>query len=170
MQLQGRHSGAITALQRTNRVFMSDKFYPSCQVSQYLLSSPSLHGGRGATPSEGGRPSDLSALAGGGISPNFTLLVSSAAAAAPSSSTYNHTGSSILLSSVFPGRNNTRDREEGTEETGDTEGRGRKNVDNQEGGDSGVPQPAVGANPRLRPRLPQHLLYSWYTPTPTQPN
>lgn len=31
-----------------------------------LSSSPSLHGGRGATVSEGGRPSDLSALAGGG--------------------------------------------------------------------------------------------------------
>lgn len=149
---------------------MSDKFYPSCQVPQSLLSSPSLHGGRGATPSEGGRPSDLSALAGGGHSPNFTLLVSSAAAAAPSS-TYNHTGSSILLSSVFPLRNNTRDREEGTEETGEPEGgRGGKNVDNQEGGDSGVPQPAVGANPRLRPRLPQQLLHSWYTSIPTQPN
>ncbi|CAK9213556.1 unnamed protein product [Sphagnum jensenii] len=38
----------------------------SCSHS-CLISSHSLHGGRGALPSEGGRPSDLSALAGGGV-------------------------------------------------------------------------------------------------------
>lgn len=36
-----------------------------------LSSSPSSHGGRGASPSEGGHPSDLTYLAGGGQSPLF---------------------------------------------------------------------------------------------------
>lgn len=64
----------ITALQRGHRVLMSEDFYPSgIPPSPSLSSSPSLHGGRGATPSEGGRPSDLSALAGGGRPTNFLL-------------------------------------------------------------------------------------------------
>lgn len=36
-----------------------------------LLSSPSAHGGRGALPSEGGHPSDLTYLAGGGQALKF---------------------------------------------------------------------------------------------------
>jgi hypothetical protein len=33
---------------------------------KFLLASPSFHGGRGALPSAGGHPSDLTYLAGGG--------------------------------------------------------------------------------------------------------
>lgn len=33
---------------------------------KFLISSPSFHGGRGALPSAGGHPSDLTFLAGGG--------------------------------------------------------------------------------------------------------
>ena len=33
---------------------------------KFLLASPSFHGGRGALPSAGGHPSDLTFLAGGG--------------------------------------------------------------------------------------------------------
>lgn len=40
-------------------------------IFRSLLSSPSLHGGRGALPSEGGHPSDLTYLAGGGQLPNL---------------------------------------------------------------------------------------------------
>lgn len=32
-----------------------------------VSSSPSFHGGRGALPSAGGRPADLTCLAGGGV-------------------------------------------------------------------------------------------------------
>lgn len=63
-----------TALQSEHRARMSEDFYPTGnQLSRSISSSPSLHGGRGATPSEGGRPSDLSALAGGGRHSNFHL-------------------------------------------------------------------------------------------------
>lgn len=40
-------------------------------ASRCLTSSPSSHGGRGASPSEGGHPSDLTYLAGGGETPLF---------------------------------------------------------------------------------------------------
>lgn len=43
-----------------------------------LLSSPSSHGGRGASPSEGGHPSDLTYLAGGGQSPSFLASLTTA--------------------------------------------------------------------------------------------
>lgn len=33
---------------------------------KFLISSPSFHGGRGALPSAGGHPADLTFLAGGG--------------------------------------------------------------------------------------------------------
>ena len=39
-----------------------------------LVSSPSFHGGRGATPAEGGQPSDLQYLAGGGSFPSFSTF------------------------------------------------------------------------------------------------
>lgn len=65
-------SVGTTALQREHRVHMSKDFYRAgIQLSRSLSSSLSLHGGRGAAPSEGGRPSDLSALAGGGFLSNF---------------------------------------------------------------------------------------------------
>ncbi|KAK6263636.1 hypothetical protein SCA6_019070 [Theobroma cacao] len=34
--------------------------------SKFLIASPSFHGGRGALPSAGGHPADLTFLAGGG--------------------------------------------------------------------------------------------------------
>lgn len=67
-------SAGTTALQREHRVRMSENFYPAGnQISRSFSSSLSLHGGRGAAPSEGGRPSDLSALAGGGFISNSEL-------------------------------------------------------------------------------------------------
>ncbi|POO00992.1 hypothetical protein TorRG33x02_031750, partial [Trema orientale] len=35
-------------------------------VPKFLIASPSFHGGRGALPSAGGHPADLTFLAGGG--------------------------------------------------------------------------------------------------------
>lgn len=55
----------ITALISSPRVRHAVNVHGT-RSSQSLLSAPSLHGGRGATPSEGGRPSDLINLAGGG--------------------------------------------------------------------------------------------------------
>lgn len=63
-----------TALQRSHHVRMSEDFYHAgIHPSHSISSSPSLHGGRGASPSKAGRPSDLLALAGGGRHLNFYL-------------------------------------------------------------------------------------------------
>jgi hypothetical protein len=113
---------------------MSEDFYPAGLHPFHSLSaSPSLHGGRGASPSEGGRPSDLSALAGGGRRSAFRLrAVPLGDAPGP-----------VFASS------------------GRKEGEDEKNVDHQESGDRGVHAPAAGSNPWLRPRLPRQLLHSW---------
>lgn len=127
----------ITALRSSHHVRMSENFYPAgIQLSRSLSSSPSLHGGRGATPSEGGRPSDLSALAGGGRHLDFYLV------AVPSGD---------APGQVFSSFASKEGEDENTSE----------NVDHQESGDSGFHAPAVGASPWLRSRLPRQLLHSW---------
>lgn len=64
-----------------------------------LLNAPSLHGGRGATPAEGGHPSDLTYLAGGGhVSrrPHLSFTLSSG----------------LLKGYIRDGRGNANDKED----------------------------------------------------------
>lgn len=127
----------ITALQIDHRVRMSENLYlAGIQQSQLFSSSPSLHGGRGATPSEGGRPSDLSALAGGGWHFTFSLCA--------------------VLSGNAPGSPFFF-----AESEGEKEDRTFENVDHQEGGNSGFHQPATRSSSWMRSGLPRQLLHSW---------
>lgn len=57
----------ITAIQRVVRLIVHARSVR--RKGSVAQSSPSPHGGRGALPSEGGSPSDLLFLAGGGKSP-----------------------------------------------------------------------------------------------------
>lgn len=116
---------------------MSENFYPAeTQLSRSLSSSPSLHGGRGALPSEGGCPSDLSALAGGGRHLNFYLVAVSLGNAP---------------GQVFSSITSKEGEDEHTSE----------NVDHQESGDCGFHAPAVGASTWRLSGLPRQLLHSW---------
>ncbi|QHO26692.1 uncharacterized protein DS421_7g201740 [Arachis hypogaea] len=60
----------ITAIHGASRVLFHVRTVrrKGCVV---VTSNPSPHGGRGALPSEGGSPSDLLFLAGGGSSSSF---------------------------------------------------------------------------------------------------
>lgn len=118
-------------------VRMSENFYPAgIQLSRSLSSSPSLHGGRGAPPSEGGRPSDLSALAGGGRRTNLYPVVVPLGNAP---------------GQVFPSFASKEGEDEYISE----------DVDYQESGDSGFHASAVGPSAWLWSRLPRQLLSSW---------
>ncbi|MCI10755.1 hypothetical protein A2U01_0031850, partial [Trifolium medium] len=56
----------ITAIQRVSR-FLSHARRCLRRKGCVIETNPSPHGGRGALPSEGGSPSDLLFLAGGGV-------------------------------------------------------------------------------------------------------
>ncbi len=126
-----------TDLRRSHRGRMSEDLY-SVGVSspRAISSSPSLHGGRGASPSEGGRPSDLSALAGGGGHSDFHLC------AVPLGDAPGRVFSSFAS-------------KEGEDEISS------EYVDHQEGRDYGFHAAAAGSSPRVRARLPGELLHSW---------
>ncbi|KAF9588939.1 hypothetical protein IFM89_017618 [Coptis chinensis] len=56
----------ITALSRGTRVEARRGTECLEGCPKFLISSPTFHGGRGALPSAGGHPADLTFLAGGG--------------------------------------------------------------------------------------------------------
>ncbi|KAG9439145.1 hypothetical protein H6P81_019310 [Aristolochia fimbriata] len=60
-------SNFITALSKETRARIRRGKACSKDCPKFLLASPSFHGGRGALPSAGGHPADLTFLAGGGI-------------------------------------------------------------------------------------------------------
>ena len=57
---------ATTAPKKGSRVALRRGTQCAHRFPKFLLASPSFHGGRGALPSAGGHPSDLTYLAGGG--------------------------------------------------------------------------------------------------------
>lgn len=69
---RGRQVVDITAIHRATRhlIHVRTVRRKGCVIE----SNPSPHGGRGALPSEGGSPSDLLFLAGGGLSFSFASL------------------------------------------------------------------------------------------------
>lgn len=59
-------NNSTTALRKGTRIIIRRGRECSQGFPKFLLASPSFHGGRGALPSAGGHPSDLTYLAGGG--------------------------------------------------------------------------------------------------------
>lgn len=60
-------SDLTTALSGESRVIFKRGKECLQAFPKSLISSPAFHGGRGALPSAGGHPSDLTFLAGGGV-------------------------------------------------------------------------------------------------------
>lgn len=56
----------ITALRKEIRIIVRRGKEDAQAFPKFLIASPSFHGGRGALPSAGGHPADLTFLAGGG--------------------------------------------------------------------------------------------------------
>ena len=103
-----------------------------------LVSSPSFHGGRGATPAEGGQPSDLQYLAGGGSFPSFATF-----------------------RFFFP-------LEEKPKVVTATVGKVEKHAYHQEDSDASLHLSGWrGGTPRLRKKLSGFLLYSWQVKNPS---
>ncbi|KAI0503510.1 hypothetical protein KFK09_014444 [Dendrobium nobile] len=59
-------SNLTTALNRESRIIIKRGRECLQAFPKFLIASPAFHGGRGALPSAGGHPSDLTCLAGGG--------------------------------------------------------------------------------------------------------